>query len=58
MAAFDYLNKEGIEVGSLVFNGRMIYKDNVQPERLSQVLEWCSQRVKEVVAAELPSSSA
>ena len=29
MAAFDYLNGKGIEVASLVFDGLLIYKNNV-----------------------------
>lgn len=51
MAAFDFLVEEGIEVGSLVFDGLMIYKENVPVERLPQILEGCSQRVKRLSAA-------
>ena len=29
MAAFDYLNGKGIEVAALVFDGMMVYKNNV-----------------------------
>ncbi|CAG2255685.1 unnamed protein product [Mytilus edulis] len=45
MTAFDYLTEQGIEVGSLVFDGLMIYKDNVSSERLSEILARCSQKV-------------
>ena len=34
MAAFDYLIEQNIEVGSPVFEGLMIYQDNVSPTRL------------------------
>ena len=44
MAVFDYLVEEGIEVGSLVFDGLIIYND-----RLPKVLEGYSRRVKDVV---------
>lgn len=53
MAAFDYLTEQGIEVGSLVFDGIMIYKDKVSPERLPQLLAGCSQRVKEVMGCDI-----
>ncbi|CAC5382122.1 unnamed protein product [Mytilus coruscus] len=53
MTAFDYLTEQGIEVGSLVFDGLMIYKDNVSSKRLSQILAGCSQKVKEVMGCEI-----
>lgn len=46
MAAFDYLTEQGIEVGSLVFDGLMIYKEKMTPERLPEVLAGCTQKVK------------
>ena len=30
VAAFDYLNKNGVEVSALVFDGLMVYKDTVK----------------------------
>ncbi|CAC5382050.1 unnamed protein product [Mytilus coruscus] len=53
MTAFDYLTEQGIEVGSLVFDGLMIYKDNVSSERLSEILAGCSQNVKEVMGCDI-----
>ncbi|CAC5382128.1 unnamed protein product [Mytilus coruscus] len=53
MTAFDYLTEQGIEVGSLVFDGLMIYKDNVSSERLLQILAGCSQKVKEVMGCDI-----
>ena len=32
MAAFDYPVEEGIEIGSLVFDGLIIYNANVRPK--------------------------
>lgn len=48
MTAFDY-TEQGMEVGSLVFDGLMINKDNVSSERLSHILTGCLQKVKEVI---------
>ena len=53
IAAFDYLTEEGIEVGSLVFDGLMIYKDKVTPERLPEVLAGCTQKIKEVMGCDI-----
>ncbi|CAC5375876.1 unnamed protein product [Mytilus coruscus] len=53
MIAFEYLTEQEIEVGSLVFDGLMIYKDNVSPERLSEILKGCSQKVKEVMGCNI-----
>lgn len=38
-----------------MFNGLMIYKNNVPPERLPKILEaeGCSQNVKEVVGCDI-----
>ncbi|CAC5382150.1 unnamed protein product [Mytilus coruscus] len=49
MTVFDYLTEQGIEVGSLVFDGLMIYKNNVSIEQLSGILDGCSQKVKEIM---------
>ncbi|CAC5401036.1 unnamed protein product [Mytilus coruscus] len=49
MTVFDYLTEQGIEVGSLVFDGLMIYKNNVSIEQLSGILDGCSQMVKEIM---------
>ncbi|CAC5403154.1 unnamed protein product [Mytilus coruscus] len=49
MIVFDYLTEQGIEVGSLVFDGLMIYKNNVSIEQLSGILDGCSQKVKEIM---------
>ena len=38
MTAFDNLREQGIEVGPLVFDGLMIYKDKVSPTRLGEIL--------------------
>ncbi|CAC5381962.1 unnamed protein product [Mytilus coruscus] len=54
MTAFDYLTEQGIEVGSLLFDGLMIYKDNVSSERLLEILAGCSQNVKEVMESNEP----
>ena len=53
MAAFNYLVEEKIEVGSLVFDGLMIYKKDVSPERLESVLIGLSVRVKKVMGCEI-----
>ncbi|VDI78522.1 Hypothetical predicted protein [Mytilus galloprovincialis] len=53
MAAFDYLTEQEIEVGSLVFDGLMIHKKGVPRTRLPEILQGCSQRVKEVVGADI-----
>ena len=39
MAAFDYLNGKGIEVAALVFNGLMIYKNDVTD--IAGILKGC-----------------
>ena len=53
MSAFNYLVEQKIEVGSLVFDGLMIYKKDVPPERLENVLIGLSQRVKEEMGCEI-----
>lgn len=53
MAAFDYLTEQEIEVGALVFDGLMIHKKGVPRTRLPEILQGCSQRVKEVVGADI-----
>ena len=47
MAAFDYLNGKGIEVASLVFDGLMIYKNNVSD--IAGILKGCSSSVGHVL---------
>jgi len=49
MAAFDYPIEQNIEVGSLVFDGLMIYKDDVIPTRLEEILVGLGERVKVVI---------
>ena len=69
MADFDYLNGKGIEVAALVFDGMMVYKNNVPDiagslkgcsSSVNQVLEGCGIEftVKEMDEAyEIPSST-
>ena len=47
MAAFDYLNGKGIEVAALVFDGMMIYKNNVTD--IAGILKGCSPSVNQVL---------
>ena len=47
MAAFDYLNGKGIEVAALVFDGIMIYKNNVTD--IAGILKGCSSSVDQVL---------
>ena len=48
MAAFDYiLNKNGVEVSALVFDGLMVYKDTVKD--ITELLKGCSESVKEAL---------
>jgi len=49
MAAFDYPIEQNMEVGSLVFDGLMIYKDDVIPTRLEEILVGLGERVKVVI---------
>ena len=67
MAAFDYLNGKGIEVAALVFDGLMIYKNDVTDivgtltgcsTSVNQVLEGCGIEftVKEMDEAYQPTS--
>ena len=51
MTAFNYLREKGIEVGSLVFDGLMIYKKNVK--NLEDVLVALRERVKEVMGCDI-----
>ncbi|CAC5415049.1 unnamed protein product [Mytilus coruscus] len=53
LIAFDYLTEQVIEVGSFVFDGLMIYKDNVPPENLPKILKGCSQKVEEVMGCNI-----
>ncbi|CAC5362555.1 unnamed protein product [Mytilus coruscus] len=53
LIAFDYLTEQEIEVGSFVFDGLMIYKDNVPSEGLPEILKGCSQKVKEVMGCNI-----
>lgn len=47
MAAFDYLNGIGIEEASLVFDGLMVYKRDV--EDFAGILKGCSLSVNQVL---------
>ena len=47
MAAFDYLNGKGIEVAVLVFDGLMIYKNDVTD--IAGTLQGCSSSVNQVL---------
>ena len=47
MAAFDYLNGKGIEVAVLVFDGLMIYKNDVT--NIAGILQGCSSSVNQVL---------
>ena len=47
MAAFDYLNRKGIEVASLVLDGLLIYKNNVSD--IADILKECSSSVDHVL---------
>lgn len=47
VAAFDYLNKNGVEVIALVFDGLMVYKDTVKD--INELLKGCSESVKEAL---------
>jgi len=53
MTAFGYLIEQNIEVGSLVFDGLMIYKDNVPPRRLEEILVGFSERIKDVMGCDI-----
>lgn len=46
MIAFDFLKEQEIEVRSRVCDGLMIYKDNVPPEKLPEILKGCSQKIE------------
>ncbi|CAC5416220.1 unnamed protein product [Mytilus coruscus] len=45
--------KQDIEIGFLVFDGLMNYKDNVPPEGLPEILKGCSQKMKEVMGCNI-----
>ena len=47
MAAFDYLNGKGIEVAVLVFDGLMLYKNDVTD--IAGILQGCSSSVNQVL---------
>ena len=47
MAAFDYLNGKGIEVAVLVFDGLLIYKNDVTDN--AGILQGCSSSVNQVL---------
>ena len=47
MAAFDYLNGKDIEVATLVFDGIMIYKNNVTD--IAGILKGCSSSVDQML---------
>ena len=51
MAVFDWLNSQNIEVGLLVFDGLMIYKNN--SINIKEVLEGCSQAVKDKIGCDI-----
>ena len=47
MAAFDYLNGKGIDIASLVFDGLLVYKNNVSD--IAEILKGCSSSVDHVL---------
>ena len=47
MAVVDYLNGKGIEVAALVFDGMMVYKNNVTD--IAGILKGCSSSVNQVL---------
>ena len=47
MAAFDYLNENGVEICALVFDGLMVYKDTVKD--IEEILKGCSRSVKKAI---------
>ena len=47
MAAFDYMNGKSIEVAALVFDGMMVYKNNVSD--IAGILKGCSSSVNQVL---------
>jgi len=53
MIAFDYLIEQNIEVGSLVFDGLMIYKDNMSSTRLDEILVGLGIRIKDVMGCDI-----
>ena len=53
MIAFDYLIEQDIEVGSLIFDGLMVYKDNVSPTRYEEILVGLGKRVKDVMGCDI-----
>ncbi|CAC5411586.1 unnamed protein product [Mytilus coruscus] len=53
MIAFDYLTKQNIKVGALVFDGLMVYQKDVPKEMLPELLEKCSAEVKKVMGCDI-----
>ena len=53
MTAFDYLIEQGIEVGSLMFDGLIIYKDKISLSRLEVILADLGKRVKDVMGCDI-----
>jgi len=53
ITAFNYLIEQNIEVGSLVFDGLMIYKDSVSPTRLEEILVGLGKRNKIVIGCNI-----
>ncbi|CAC5420868.1 unnamed protein product [Mytilus coruscus] len=53
MIAFDYLTKQNIEVGALVFDGLMVYKEDVSELMLPELYEKCSAEVKKVMGYDI-----
>ena len=51
MTAFDYLNKNGVEVSALVFDGLMVYNDTVKD--INELLKGCSKSVKEAMNCDI-----
>ena len=51
MAAFDYLTSQNVEVSSLVFDGLMVYKNDVKD--LEMLMKGCSDYVKEKVGCDI-----
>ena len=57
MTSFKYLTEQGIEVASLVFDGLMIYKKDISPERLKNILTGLIERVKTEMGPEIVFSN-
>ena len=53
MTAFDYLNSKNVEVLSLVFDGLMVYKKDMDRNSLEGLMKECSDYVKEKIGCDI-----